>query len=235
MELLHGIDLQTLIEKDGPLPAERAAHFVLQICSSLEEAHQNGLIHRDIKPANIYISRYGVEYDFVKVLDFGIVKSRTDSSGQTQLTNVNDASGTPGFMAPEMVLGKEIDARADIYAVGCVAYWLLTGRLVFEEETFLATILAHAQKTPVAPSRRSEIEIPPSFEKLIMSCLEKDAQRRPSSAREIIKALSQFGVATSWTPDRAEKWWRMHMPDSSGPAPERETMHRPLQTNVQTN
>jgi eukaryotic-like serine/threonine-protein kinase len=229
MELLHGIDLETLVEKYGPLPAERAAHFLLQICSSLEEAHQDGLIHRDVKPANIYISRYGVEYDFVKVLDFGIVKSKSDTTTQT-LTSANDANGTPGFMAPEMALGKVIDARVDIYAVGCVAYWLLTGRLVFEEETSLATILAHAQKTPVAPSRRSEIEIPPSFEKLIMSCLEKDPQRRPSSAREIIRTLSQYGVANAWTPERAEKWWQTHMPEKSGPAPQ-----RPLQTDVQTN
>src|SRR5262249_36922898 len=146
-------------------------------------------VHRDIKPANIYISRYGVEYDFVKVLDFGIVKSRADSALQTQLTNVTDPSGTPGFMAPEMALGKAIDARADIYAVGCVAYWLLTGRLVFEEETFVATMLAHAQKTPVPPSRRSEIEISPPFEQLIMSCLEKEPDRRPSSANDVIKTI----------------------------------------------
>jgi tRNA A-37 threonylcarbamoyl transferase component Bud32 len=235
MELLHGIDLQTLVEKYGPLPAERAAHFVLQICSSLEEAHHNGLIHRDIKPANIYTSRYGVEYDFVKVLDFGIVKSQAESDGQTQLTNANDASGTPGFMAPEMALGKDIDHRADLYAVGCVAYWLLTGRLVFEEETFLATLLAHAQRTPVPPSRRSEIEIPPSFDKLIMSCLEKEPERRPSNAREIIKTLSQSAVADSWTPERAEKWWRAHMPERSGPAAQPLTASPPLHVNAQAN
>jgi serine/threonine protein kinase len=235
MELLHGIDLQTLVEKYGPLPAERSAHFMLQMCSSLEEAHENGLVHRDIKPANIYISHYGVEYDFVKVLDFGIVKSRAEPAMQTQLTNANDASGTPGFMAPEMALGKDIDARADIYALGCVAYWLLTGRLVFEEKTFVATMLAHAQKLPVAPSRRSEIEIPPSFEKLIMSCLEKEPERRPPSAREIIKTLSQYGLTDTWTPERAEKWWRTNMPEKSRPTRQRDTAQRPLQTNVQTN
>jgi serine/threonine-protein kinase len=116
-------------------------------------------------------------------------------------------------MAPETALGKEIDARADIYAVGCVAYWLLTGRLVFEEESYVATILAHAQKVPVPPSRRTEIEIPPGLEKLIMSCLEKAPEHRPSSAGEIRRLISTNRLAASWTPERAEQWWTQHMPE----------------------
>jgi serine/threonine-protein kinase len=215
MELLHGIDLQTLVEKYGPVPAERAALFLGQMCSSLEEAHQTGLVHRDIKPANIYTCRYGLEYDFTKVLDFGIVKSREESNGLTKLTSVNAATGTPEFMAPEMALGKAVDARADIYAVGCVGYWLLTGKLVFEEDTFVATMLAHAQKAPIPPSSRTEIEIPPQLEKLVMWCLEKEPQRRPSSAGEIRRAISQYGLADSWTPERAEKWWKLHMPENN--------------------
>jgi serine/threonine-protein kinase len=215
MELLRGIDLQTLVEKYGPVPAERAGYFLRQICSSLEEAHQSGLVHRDIKPANIYICRYGLEYDFIKVLDFGIVKSREDRAGQSQLTGTGSTTGTPAFMAPEIALGKEVDARTDIYALGCVAYWLVTGRLVFEEETPIATILAHADKTPVPPSRRTEIEIPSQFEELILSCLEKDPQRRPSSVGVILKTLLQFGLTGSWTSERAEHWWRMHMPEKT--------------------
>jgi hypothetical protein len=235
MELLQGIDLKTLVEKYGPVPAGRVGFFLDQICSSLEEAHRSGLVHRDIKPANIYISRYGLEYDFVKVLDFGVVKSSKDFGDQTQLTHTSTATGTPGFMAPEMVLGQDIDARADIYALGCVAYWLLTGKLVFEEETYVATMLAHAQKTPVPPSRRTEIEIPPQLEKLIMSCLEKAPQDRPSSAGEIRRSLLQYGLADSWTPEHAEKWWTLHMPEKTPAGAQIGVGDSVLQANVRTN
>jgi len=213
MELLQGFNLQILVEKYGPVPADRTAHFLMQICRSLEEAHGAGLVHRDIKPANIFVCRYGLEYDFVKVLDFGVVKSKDEPSTATQVTEKNRATGTPGFMAPEMALGGDIDARADIYALGCVAYWLLTGRLVFEEETFVATLLAHAQKEPVPVSRRTEMEVPPQLEALIMSCLRKLPEQRPSSAAEIRKELTSLDLASSWTPERAEKWWQTHMPE----------------------
>jgi serine/threonine-protein kinase len=215
MELLHGFNLQVLVEKYGPVPADRAADFLYQICLSLEEAHRSGLVHRDIKPANIFICRYGLEYDFVKVLDFGVVKWKDEPSNATQLTQTDRATGTPGFMAPEMALGVEIDARADIYALGCVGYWLLTGRLVFEEESPIATLLAHAQKEPVPVSRRTEVEVPPKLEELIMSCLRKQPEHRPASAGEIRKQLSNFGLAASWTPERAEKWWQTHMPEET--------------------
>jgi serine/threonine-protein kinase len=213
MELLDGVDLETLVDKYGPVSAERVGHLLDQVCSSLEEAHHSGLVHRDIKPANIYTCRYGMEYDFVKVLDFGIVKSREGPTAPTKLTNEGGISGTPGFMAPELVFGNEVDARADIYAVGCVAYWLLTGKLVFEEDTHIATMLAHANKAPIPPSQRTEIEIPPQLEDLVMWCLEKDPQARPSSAGDIRRKISQDGLADSWTPERAEKWWRLHMPE----------------------
>ena len=213
MELLRGINLQTLVEKYGPVPAERAAHFLHQACRSLEEAHQAGLVHRDIKPANIFVCKYGLEYDFVKVLDFGVVKSKDEPSNATQLTGANRATGTPGFMAPEMVLGGEVDARADIYALGCVGYWLLSGRLVFEEESFIATMLAHAQKDPVPVSRRTEMAVPPKLEELIMSCLQKQPERRPSSARGVSMELARLGQAVAWTPERAETWWQTLMPE----------------------
>jgi serine/threonine-protein kinase len=232
MELLHGIDLETLVEKYGPVSADRAAHFLRQICSSLEEAHQSGLVHRDIKPANIYSCRYGLEYDFAKVLDFGVVKSGNDGRAQTQLTNAATATGTPGFMAPEMALGRAIDSRADIYAVGCVAYWLLSGKLVFEEETFVATLLAHAQKPPVPVSQRTEMDIPSPLEALIMSCLEKDPQRRPSSAAEIRRSLTDGRLADSWTPERAEKWWKLHMPERIAAGAQAEIRARALQADA---
>ena len=215
MELLHGLDLKTLVERYGPVPAERAAHILYQLCQSLEEAHKGGLVHRDIKPANIYSCRYGTEYDFTKVLDFGIVKSNRKLSQQAEVTIADGTSGTPGFMSPEMALGMEVDARADIYAVGCVGYWLLTGKLVFEEDTFIATMLAHANKAPTVPSLRTEIEIPRQLEELIMRCLEKQPKDRPSSAGEIRRILSGHHLAESWTPDRAETWWKLHMPEKS--------------------
>jgi serine/threonine-protein kinase len=233
MELLQGIDLQTLIDKYGPVPAERAAYFVNQICSSLAEAHQNGLVHRDVKPANIYLCRYGLEYDFIKVLDFGVVKSRDNRSDT--LTRTDSTTGTPGFIAPEVVLGKNIDARADIYAVGCVAYWLLTGRLVFEEKTSVATMLAHAHKEPVRPSRRTEIEIPLELENLIMSCLEKEPQRRPSNATDIRRALLRYRVSDSWTPERAESWWSLHMPEKTAAGAHIETNENVFQADAQAN
>jgi hypothetical protein len=232
MELLHGVDLETLVEKYGPLPAERVGHVLAQLCSSLEEAHQSGLVHRDIKPANIFTCRYGMEYDFIKVLDFGVVKSRQELTPQTKLTNADGAAGTPGFMAPEMALGREVDLRADIYAVGCVGYWLLTGKLVFEEETFIATMLAHAHKAPIPPSQRTEIEIPPQLEELVMSCLEKEPQARPSSAGEIRRRISQYRLADSWTSERAEKWWRLHMPEKNVAGAPIDLRERALQANA---
>jgi eukaryotic-like serine/threonine-protein kinase len=212
MELLRGIDLATLVDKYGPVPAERAIHFLNQICISLEEAHTSGLVHRDIKPANIYACRYGLDYDFVKVLDFGVVKS-SGAFMSTAITATAVTAGTPAFMAPEIALGNQvIDGRADIYAAGCVGYWLLTGQLVFEEETPVATMLAHAHKNPVPPSQRTEIEVPHALEEVILACLEKDPQRRPARAVEIVQRLSQCGVRYSWTQTRAEKWWRTHVP-----------------------
>jgi len=219
MELLHGVDLATLVDKYGPLDPERVAHILSQLCSSLEEAHHSGLVHRDIKPANIYTCRYGLEFDFIKVLDFGVVKSSNDLAQHTKLTSAYVITGTPGFMAPEMALGNDVDAQADIYAVGCVGYWLLTGKLVFEEETFMATLMAHANKAPVPPSMRTEIEIPAQLEELVMCCLKKEPKERPSSAGEIRRKIAEYGLANSWTPERAEKWWTMHKPEKNVAAP----------------
>jgi serine/threonine-protein kinase len=217
MELLRGLDLHTLIEKYGPVPADRAAHLVIQACSSLEEAHRAGLVHRDIKPANLYICHYGLEYDFLKVLDFGIVKSTRDRQVATIDTISEFTSGTPGFMAPEIAMGaKDVDGRADIYALGCVAYWLVTGRLVFEEETSIATLLAHAQKQPIPPSQRTEIPVPPAFERVIMACLEKDPNRRPQNSADLARTIFESGAHRTWTPESAERWWLLHLPEASG-------------------
>jgi len=137
MELLDGIDLRSLVEEYGPQPPERVVHLLVQACHSLAEAHRAGLVHRDIKPANLILCRYGLDYDFLKVLDFGLVKEQVvEEPDAVRLTQHGRIIGTPAFMAPEMAMGTgTADARSDLYALGCVASWLLAGRLVFEAKT----------------------------------------------------------------------------------------------------
>src|SRR5258705_9959730 len=169
MELLDGLDADAIVRRTGPLPAERVIHLLRQVCHSLSEAESCGLVHRDIKPANIYLCRYGEEFDFVKVLDFGIVKATRDTA-ETSLALTQDMAvhGTPAFIAPEQALGgSDLDGRADIYATGCVAYWLLTGQLVFTGETPLALVLHHAKTPPSAPSARTELPIPAALDDLV--------------------------------------------------------------------
>ncbi len=212
MELLRGLDLETIVDKFGPLPAHRAIHILAQICDSLSEAHSAGLTHRDVKPRNIFLCRLGTNYDCVKVLDFGLVKVRTESDA-SRLTREGITSGTPAYMSPEMALGHhDVDARADIYATGCVAYWLLTGQLVFEAPNALSMALEHVHRPPVRPSERTEIEIPPMLEEIVMRCLDKDPAKRPQSARELKASLLRVRFEEAWSNDMAEEWWTRHAP-----------------------
>jgi eukaryotic-like serine/threonine-protein kinase len=215
MEYLNGLDLETLVEQYGPVPAERAVNFMLQITESLEEAHRIGLVHRDIKPANIFTSIHGVRHDFVKVLDFGLAEF---SENQNKLS-VPGAAGTPAFMAPEAALGETLDGRTDLYSLGAVGYWLLTGRLVFEGETPYSTVLDHIRKAPVPPSRRTELEIPESLERIIMMCLEKDPAKRPGSAQVLAEMLRHVKLEEEWTEARAMRWWEVHRPAATGRRP----------------
>jgi serine/threonine-protein kinase len=211
MELLRGMDLDELVTRHGPVSAARTVYILRQVCESLAEAHLAGLTHRDIKPRNIFLCQLGLSYDFVKVLDFGLVKAR--AGGETQLTQEGSTTGTPAFMAPEMALGHhEVDARTDLYAVGCVAYWLLTGQLVFQASTALAMALAHVQTAPVAPSERTEIEVPAELDALILRCLAKEPAARPQSARELMKLLDAIPLKKQWTVEDAEEWWTTHLP-----------------------
>jgi serine/threonine-protein kinase len=216
MELLDGMDLETLVERFGPTPPERAIHLLAQVCSSLDDAHENGLVHRDIKPANIVVSRIAAAWDFVKVLDFGLVKLGGErQSREVRLSGDNDVSGTPGFIAPEVVLGATTDHRVDIYALGCVAYWLLTGKLVFEGPGAIKVMSDHVHTPPPLPSTRTTAAIPPALEALIMECLDKDPARRPATAREIQTRLLAISLDAAWTRDRAEQWWRVNAPSTS--------------------
>jgi serine/threonine-protein kinase len=213
MELLEGLDADRMIRRFGPMPAERVVSVLRQICHSLSEAESSGLVHRDIKPANIFLCRYGDDYDFVKVLDFGIAKPvHTTSESATALTMANVIHGTPAFIAPEQALGGDVDARADIYSTGCVAYWLLTGELVFMAETPMKLLVAHAQAMPDPPSRRTELQLPPELDALILSCLAKERERRPQSARDLLRHLDAIPFAETWTDERAREWWQTHLP-----------------------
>ena len=208
MEYLEGLDLETLVRQKGPLPAGRIIHILRQVCDSLEEAHATGLVHRDIKPANIHVGRVGLHHDFVKVLDFGLVKEVSSVSIGDSMSTIPGqmALGTPGYMAPEMALGERVDGRADIYALGCVAYYLVTGELVFEAETAFQMIAKHLQSLPIPPSQRTSRPVSPDLERLILKCLSKNPIDRPQSAAQLAQAL-EFIPADSWNDDLARRWW----------------------------
>ena len=192
MELLEGTNLELLVRQQGPQAPARVVEILRQVCESLEEAHSYGLVHRDIKPANIHLGRLGLHDDFVKVLDFGLVRSIV-GPGQDSLTGAAGMTpGTPAYMAPEMAHDRTVDGRADLYSLGCVAYYLLTGKLVFEGETPLQTILKHLQQAPEPPSRRTERPIPAELETLVLACLAKRPDDRPRSAREVAERLAMM-------------------------------------------
>jgi serine/threonine-protein kinase len=216
MELLDGLDADALVRRFGPVPPARAAYLVSQVCHSLIEAQASGLVHRDIKPANIFVCRYGQDMDFVKVLDFGLVKSLDGrGEGQPGLTAENTVQGTPAFIAPEQALGGVVDGRADLYATGCVAYWLLTGQHVFTADTPMGVVLHHVHTAPTAPSVRADQPIPPALDSLILSCLAKDPSARPQTARELARLLTEVTDANRWTDESARLWWEQYRVDPS--------------------
>ena len=219
MELLSGRDLESLVKEFGPVPADRAMFLLRQVCHSLADAHARGLVHRDVKPANIYLCRMGLEYDFVKVLDFGLVKYRDPGSMQQSfMTLDHQATGTPAYMAPEIILGEgEVDRRADVYALGCVAYYLLTGQLVFEADTPMKMLMEHVQSVPLPPSSRTELPIPPEIDAIVLACLQKDPNRRPQNAEELFRIAHNCRTCEGWTQASAKSWWEKHLPDLTGP------------------
>jgi eukaryotic-like serine/threonine-protein kinase len=208
MELLEGMTLQALVREHGPLPAGRVIHILRQVCDSLEEAHASGLVRRDIKPANIHVGRLGLRHDFVKVLDFGLVKSVVER-GPGLATEIGLTPGTPAYTAPEATGAERVDARADIYALGCVAYYLLTGRLVFEGSSAIQMMARHLQEAPVPPSHRTEQFVPAALDHLILACLAKQPAGRPQSAAAVAQALDAIQVGT-WSNGDAAEWWSRH-------------------------
>ena len=208
MELLNGLDLETLVSQHGPMPPARAIHLLRQICESLGEAHDSGLVHRDIKPANIQVCRIGRDFDFVKVLDFGLVKSQTPTGPpEPGLTAPNTVAGTPAYLSPETAMGEPVDHRTDVYSLGCVAYWMLTGRQVFKAQSAMQMILQHIQTLPEPPSQRSAFPVPGELDEIVLACLAKRPSERPLSVWELADRLAQCQVESPWTPEDARQWW----------------------------
>ncbi|MGE0712961.1 MAG: serine/threonine-protein kinase [Planctomycetota bacterium] len=213
MELIEGLDLDELVREHGPLPPARAVHLLAQVCASLAEAHARGIVHRDLKPANVMLCWMGLQADFVKVLDFGLVRAAT-GDGDVRLTGEDAIVGTPAYMSPEQAQGREVDARSDVYSLGCLGYWLLTGRLVFEQDKALPMILDHMNRQPERPSARLGRALPPALEGLILECLAKDPAGRPASAlalRARLLALD-LGGEEAWSDALAAAWWEEHHP-----------------------
>lgn len=214
MEFLDGLDLETVVKRYGPLDPSRVAYLMQQACHSLADAHGRGLIHRDIKPANLFLCRLGRDYDFLKVLDFGLVRGSMGEHGSDiRATGENELPGTPATMAPEIVRGSPpVDHRSDLYSLGCVAYWLLTGELVFDGDTPMQVIIQHLEQEPMAPSQRSELGIPEDLDTVVLACLAKDPAERPADAEELAQRLLSCACSSGWGNQEARRWWQNHRP-----------------------
>jgi serine/threonine-protein kinase len=210
MEYLPGMNLEDLVEQHDTMPPERAVHFLRQVCHALREAHSIGLIHRDIKPSNIFACERGKVYDVAKLLDFGLVKGLGLGDDGVRLTHEGSFTGSPAFMSPEQAAGQQqLDARSDIYNIGAVAYFLITGRLLFDRTSPLQMLHAHAYE-PLIPNQQFQETVPPDLQQVILRCLEKDPEHRYQDAGTLDKALAGCVCAGQWTQERAEAWWRQH-------------------------
>jgi serine/threonine protein kinase len=199
MEYIEGVTLEQLVEQEGAQPPARVVHFLLQICGALQEAHDVGLIHRDVKPANLMLTRRGRVADFIKVLDFGLVKRQLGADGAS-LSGVQSLIGTPGYLSPETITAPEsVDARSDQYALGAVAYFLLTGEQVFTGESVIAVCGAHLNETPRRPSERSGLPIPHALEDIVLKCLGKSPDSRFASMTELEQALRACPDVPAWS------------------------------------
>ena len=217
MELLPGLSLEALVQDHGPLPPQRAVHFLRQVCKALREAHAKGLIHRDVKPANIIAAERGGVYDVAKLLDFGLVREQSGPQGDLQLTQPGAFCGSPLYMCPEQLQGyNQLDARSDIYSLGAVAYYLLTCRPPFEGESIWDVILGHRRDPPQPPAQVNSA-VPADVEAVILRCLAKAPADRYQDMESLEQALARCHCAGEWSEEQAAAWWRQH-PKSHEPA-----------------
>jgi serine/threonine-protein kinase len=212
MEYLHGVTLQELVSKHGPLPPGRVIHFLRQICAALREVHGHGLVHRDIKPSNVIACERGGVFDVAKLLDFGVVRRAGLDAGADPLTRDNLLVGTPHYMSPEQVGGVgEVEAGSDIYSVGALAYFLATGQPPFVRGSAMKVLMAHLHDQPQPPSSLNPL-IPSDLERVLLKCLAKDSQTRYRDAQELDSDLARCGSAGTWSDANAERWWKTHIP-----------------------
>ncbi|SFJ34245.1 serine/threonine-protein kinase [Planctomicrobium piriforme] len=208
MEYLPGMSLDQIVDMHGPLPASRIIHLLAQTCDALAEAHAHGMVHRDIKPANIFAAKRGGAYDVAKLLDFGLVRS-VHQENDLHLTQDGMVTGSPLYMSPEQARGDDVDARSDIYALGCVAYFLLTGRPPFNETRPIKLVLAHVQDIAERPSTL-RADVPADLESIILRCLEKSPDDRFANVLALRDALMECQDAGDWNRDAALEWWQCH-------------------------
>ena len=210
MEYLDGFNLKELVAADGPQSPGRVVHILTQICASLEEAHQAGLLHRDIKPANVMLCKLGGQHDVVKVLDFGLVKELDEVETTSDVQTTDQFAGTVKVVAPEVVRAPGTESvQSDIFSLGVLAYFLLTGDYLFEVKTAKEYLRCLLTETPLPPSERGGREVPEALEALIMRCLSKSPEERPSSAAALQKELLQFAGEVPWQEEQAKRWWEL--------------------------
>jgi serine/threonine-protein kinase len=207
MEYLRGLTLEDLVARHGPLPAGRVVYLLRQACGALAEAHGAGLIHRDLKPGNLFAARRGGLFDVAKLLDFGLVKPQDEDDRDAGMSREGFVRGTPQYMAPEQVTGgRQVDGRCDLYALGGVAYFLLTGRPPFDGPSAVAVMIAQA-RDPVEPPSRCRAEVPADLEAVVLRCLAKDPAGRYADAEALERALAGCAAAADWDAARAASWW----------------------------
>jgi serine/threonine protein kinase len=217
MEYLDGIDLQFLVDRYGPQPEARVIHILKQMCGSLYEAHSLGLVHRDIKPANVMLNRRGGEADVVKVLDFGLVKAQDDAKRKR---DTGGLSGTPLYMSPEAIQTPDlVDPRSDLYAVGAIGYFLITGQAVFNASSLVELCQQHVAAIPESPARRLGQPVSPELESAILACLEKRRDKRPQTARDLMALLDRAPASGSWSLEDADAWWGRHERSQASQSP----------------
>jgi serine/threonine-protein kinase len=207
MEYLDGLTVSEVLARQNPIPVARVIHILRQVCAALSEAHAKGVVHRDIKPENIMVCRYGGVYDHVKILDFGLVKHVSEKHSR-DLTRSLRILGTPLYMAPERLRNPaDVDARVDIYALGAVAFLMLTGRKLFESTDDLALTSKILNDEAPRPSAAAPQPIPVELDLLVLSCVEKRREDRPQRVADLVEAFDALALEHRWTQREAELWW----------------------------